>query len=561
MLQGKQSFFIVVLTCIFSTSIFAQSDYIQLHNKQYQLLDRLDIKLRNDSVLGFTTMKPYNRESITERVEWLDSMDKAGILPFSLSKVDRYNIQHLLMANNEWTKYHKTVYNKKGLWNTFYKNTANMYEVHDKDFDMVINPVLNLNRGNASDGTGTTYVNTRGILIRGNIEKKIGFYSYFSDNQEITPQYIRQFEGKFSSIPGYGYYKREDKVYDYFDARGGITFKITKHIDGMFAYDKLFLGNGFRSLFLSDESAPYLFLKIKTRVWKFDYENVFAELTATHKRTGDYVRPKKYLTQHHLSYQVAKWLNLGFYENVMFGRPNGFELNYLNPVIFYRSIEQQLGSPDKATVGFDFKSNVTKSVQLYGQLVINEFVFSEIRNYKEGDWRNKHAAQIGLKYIDVAGIKNLDLQLEYNWLRPFVFTHRDSATSYTHYNQAIAHPKGANIKEVVAIVRYQPIPKLYINARVISYIHGLDPAGQNWGGNIFLSYNNRPQQRGFFVGEKIKEEVMLADFNASYELLDNIFADINATVRNYKVAGAASTNSTFINFGIRANLQRRSHTF
>ena len=40
--------------------------------------------------------------------------------------------------------------------------------------------------------------------------------------------------------------------YDYFDARGYFTFNVTKYIDVAFGYDKNFIGNGYRSLFLSD---------------------------------------------------------------------------------------------------------------------------------------------------------------------------------------------------------------------------------------------------------------------------------------------------------------------
>ena len=69
---------VICLSSIFS--VFSQSDRISLGNKQYQLLDRLDIKLQNDSVLSFSTIKPYNRKLYTERVEYIDSLDRAGVL-------------------------------------------------------------------------------------------------------------------------------------------------------------------------------------------------------------------------------------------------------------------------------------------------------------------------------------------------------------------------------------------------------------------------------------------------------------------------------------------------
>ena len=46
----------------------AQSDNLTMHMKDYDLVDRLDIRLRNDSTLGFSTFKPFNRQTFTQRI-------------------------------------------------------------------------------------------------------------------------------------------------------------------------------------------------------------------------------------------------------------------------------------------------------------------------------------------------------------------------------------------------------------------------------------------------------------------------------------------------------------
>ena len=51
---------------------------------------------------------------------------------------------------------------------------------------------------------------------------------------------------------------------------------------------------------------------------------------------------------------VSTWpdrINIGLFESIVFSRPNHFELQYLNPVIFYRTVEQMVGSPDNAMIG------------------------------------------------------------------------------------------------------------------------------------------------------------------------------------------------------------------
>jgi len=137
-------------------------------------------------------------------------------------------------------------------------------------------------------------------------------------------------------VPGGGFYKDFKDVggVDYFDARGYITTHVAKIIDIAFGYDKNFIGNGHRSLFLSDFSSNMLFLKLNTRIWKFNYQNLFMELTSGNRLGADNLFPKKYAAMHHLDVAVTKWLNLGLFEGVVFGRKNYFEFGYLNPVIF-----------------------------------------------------------------------------------------------------------------------------------------------------------------------------------------------------------------------------------
>ncbi|BAV10194.1 hypothetical protein SAMN05421788_104436 [Filimonas lacunae] len=564
-MQGTKKILLLSVAITMASTLFSQSDYISLGTKQYQLLDRLDIKLRNDSILGYTTTKPYNRQKVTARIAELDSIIQTGTsLPIDLSKVDLYNIKRLLLDNSEWAPaYLDSFPIKKPVFKTFYKDPGHMYAVNSKDFTLRVDPLLNLQYGSANDGTGSIYVNARGISFRGTIANKLGFYASVQETQELDPGYVRDFEAKYQAVPGQGYYKHTgSKAFDYTDARGGITFNSGKHFDFVFGFDKLFIGNGFRSLFLSDFSNSYLFFKINTRVWKFNYQNIFAEQTAPFTYAyGDNLRPKKYMAAHHLSFQAAKWINIGLFESISFGRSNGFALSYLNPVIFYREIERNEGSPDKASVGLDFKINASKRTQFYGQLLINELVMNEILHYGRGDWRNKQALQLGVKYIDALGVKNLDLQAEANIVRPFVYTHYDSAGSFTHYNQPLAHPLGANFKEFILLAKYQPLPKLYLQGKIIAYKQGLDSAGYNFGSNLFLNYESRVRDQQLFIGSGTPVNSVTLGFNASYEIFENMFVDFNSTYRTYNIQKQEKTNVFYYTIGFRVNLQRREFDF
>ena len=89
--------------------------------------------------------------------------------------------------------------------------------------------------------------------MRGRIGNKIGFATYLTDNQERDPLYVQQYATERKAVPGQGFYQDfKGNGYDYFDTRGYLTFSASKYIDLTFGYDKNFIGNGYRSLFLSD---------------------------------------------------------------------------------------------------------------------------------------------------------------------------------------------------------------------------------------------------------------------------------------------------------------------
>jgi hypothetical protein len=554
---------ILVAAVLITGALHAQSDNETLNSKYSQLLNRLDIKLQNDSILGFSAVKPYSRHDLTSRLEMLDSLEKAGALHARLSPIDKYHIRNFLMDNSEWTsKYKDSFHVQHPLLKTFYVTPSHFYAVDTKKFTLRVEPLLNLQFGGSNGETKSLYRNSRGILLRGNINKAIGFYTALTDNQERVPDYVQSWVKEHNAVPGVGFYKGfKNNGYDYFDMKGGITFKVAKYINFQLAYDKLFIGDGIRSLYLSDFSNNYLFFRLNTRLWKLKYEMIIAETMQSVPQIEREMKPKNYMAIHHLSTQLTRWLNLGFYENIMEEGTNGLQLSYLNPMIFYRAAESNLGAAGKANIGIDLKANISKKMQLYSQLLINEFVVKEVRHYNRGSYVNKQALQLGAKYIDAFGISNLDLQAETNWIRPFTYTNFDSVTNLTHYNQPLAHPLGANVRDLIVLINYQPAPKLFIKAKLNYFKQGLDSAETNTGSNIFRGYMSRPRDYGFFIGSGIPVKSLTAAFYASYEFFENMFIDLNVTRRSYNIQNQANSAVLFYNLGVRINMSPRTFDF
>ncbi len=533
----------------------AQSTYFQQGSKENILLERLEIKAQKDTVLNFSFIKPFNRKWWIGAIERLEQDAE----PLKLSRVDKYNIERSKMNNLEFVSGDKSaLVSKKALWNTFYKTPANFIEVDNPDFFLSVNPVLQLQAMADNESDEMLFLNTRGIVARGLIAKRIGFQTYLTDNQERAPVFVQDRITQYRAVPGNGFFKTfKTTGVDYFDARGSFTVNAAKYLDIQFGYDKQFIGNGYRSLFLSEFPNNYLFLNLNLRVWRLNYVSKTVELTSQFKRgSTDTLFPKKYMAIHHISFNAPKWLTLGLFEGVVFGRLNQFEFSYLNPVMFLRPAEQQNGSADNAFVGLDFKANIARRFQVYGQLLFDEFKLSELKK-RDGWWANKWALQLGAKYIDAFGVKNLDLQLETNLVRPFTYSHFDTVANYTHYNQPLAHPLMSNIREVVGIARYQPAPKWYLQGRLSGWWGGSDTAGLNFGNNIFLDNDTRAQDRDIRFGSAVETQWVNANLWVAYEWKENFFIETNIYLRQ--------TNNVPLNFigslGIRWNMHRREYDF
>lgn len=548
---------------LFPVVSLAQSTYLPQGHKHQPLLDRLEIKLQNYTDLNLSTLKPMNRRMVVGAGEYADSLQQAnGTL---LSPVDQYNLRSLFMNNSEWVQGDTAGFtSKRPIWNTFYKTKANFLEVNEKDFFLAVNPVIQQQQSVESNNSDQRiFLNAKGIAVRGLIAKRLGFSAWFTDNQERAPLFVQQRIIATDAVPGVGFYKDFKKTAtDYIDARGSINFTAAKYLDFQFGYDKNFIGNGYRSLFLSDFGNSYLFLKVNTRIWKFNYMNLFMELVpqTLHISAGDKLLDRKYTAMHHLSMQVTRWLNVGVFEAVTFGRKNHFDFLYLNPIIFLRASEQQAGSADNAILGLDLKANVAKRFQFYGQLMLDEFMLKEIKG-GNGWWANKFGIQAGAKYLDAFSVKNLDLQGEVNLVRPFTYSHYDSVANYTHYNQPLAHPLGANFIEAIGIVRYQPHPKWTTAARLILWTQGTDTASSNVGSDIFMSSTTRAADYGFNLPNGPRANGLNAQLLASYELKENLFIDGSVLIRRLTSDVLSNRNTAVFTLGVRMNMFRREYDY
>lgn len=567
----SQAFPALIFLLLLSSLSFAQPTTLPFHGPGQHIIDRLTIRNGTDSPVHPEVLPYTRRDAVTMALQ-------AAANDSLLSMASQRDLQYLFDDNSEWmlacdsagSRLHHT---RKPLLGVFYRTPANFFEVNTRAFHLRANPMLNFVAGKEQDDAELIFANQRGLEVRGDVDGRVFFYTSVLESQARFPAYVNRWIEAFQAVPGAGFFKPYQS--EVFDIRNGYDFNlanayiggnVTKHIGVQFGHGRHFIGNGYRSLLLSDVGNNAFYLKLSTRIWRVHYQNLFVELnpiSTAAPRPPNAVLPKKYAAIHYLNFKLKPNLAFGFFEATVFNRSRQFEFQYLNPVIWYRTVEGMIGSPDNVLIGFDGRWDLLRRFRLYGQAMIDEFLFSALyKPEQKGWWGNKFGWQAGLKYIDAFGADHLDLQVEYNSVRPFTYSSFDSLNSYTHYNQPLAHPRWANFQEVVFLTRYQPLPRLFLTGRLIWSKSGDNPAGENYGANPLLSNDSRVADYGNFTGQGVAATTWFAALDASWQFYHNMYLDLKVLFRGKDSADDRRDLETrLFTFGIRLNMWNRDFDF
>jgi len=508
------------------------------HNSQlnipftHEKYDFLQFDL-NKSANFHTAVKPYIYSKVTQHVD-LNSKQ-----------------QQLLKNKESWFA--------KKLWN------EHLVNIKGNGFWFTIDPAFDVQVGKDNSDADYTYNNTRAIVAQGGLGKKFNFSTTVYESQGRFADYINDFNQENSIVLGRSKFKKfKDTGFDYPVAEGYISYTPNKFFSFQAGNGKNFIGDGYRSLFLSDVSAPYSYLKITTNFWKIKYTNLWMWVDDIRPEVSpDGSNLRKYVATHHLSYNVTKKLNIGLFESIITNNEdkNGFDVNFFNPIIFYRNVEFNRGSASgNAVLGLNSSYKWNDKLFLYSQFLLDELSVERLRD-GNGYWANKFGVQAGMKYFDAFGIDNLYLQGEVNIVRPFTYAHRESTLNYGHFNQQLAHLWGANFWEGIGIARYHK-NRWYANAKLVYGKKGFDfeddPA--SYGGNIFIPYTERISDFGNDIAQGNKADIFIGDLQLGYLINPStnlkLFAGVNYrdfSPENPTAIFKQETN-TWITFGLKTDL-------
>jgi len=495
------------------------------------------------------------------------SNNHTGYKPYLYSDVKRYfdmKAEHekLFRKTSSW-------WGRK-IWN------ENLAQFQGQDYWFTLNPMLDVRVGKSDPSDFSyTYQNTRALQVQGGLGDNLTFTTTIYESQGRFADYYNAYAasiapsgGNPAIIPGIGIAKDfKTDAFDFPSAEANLSYSPSRYFNLQLGYGRNFIGDGYRSLILGDAASPYPYVKLHSTFWKIRYTNTYMWLKDVRDEvTVDRTYATKFMANHYLSLNVTNRLNLGFFESVIWANTNdrGFDINFVNPIIFYRSVEfASSGRSGNAALGLTFKYKWKNNLHFYGQFFLDEFSLGAIKDGNQS-WLNKYGYQLGATYTNAFTVPGLTLQVEYNHVRPYVYSHSDPLTNYGHNNQSMGHPWGGNFRELLAIARYRK-GRYYADAKLTYGVRGLDfntaDDSFNYGGDIYRNYNeDRPYDTGVKIGQGNKTTLVIADLQAGYLVnpTTNLRAFASLIVRNanpeMETPVMQNGTTTWFMVGIRSEL-------
>ena len=361
-----------------------------------------------------------------------------------------------------------------------------------EDYFFTIDPLVDLSLGlETGKDTNRLFQNTRAFQVQGEILGKVSFFSSFQENQARFANYRADFyadrgEQRINQqslnydtinavVPNGGRTKdfKEDG-YDYAASLGYVRYRVNDALAVQIGNQQSFIGHGFRSMLLADNSFYANTLRVDTNPFeKWQYTTMHSQHLNLFRRIralGDTVfvtsveepYERKNFSAKYLTYNPLENLSIGLFEAQVYFREDSIQSQWMHP-LFFNPL------PFLNTLVYGFENEHAKSLLgvnaawrmnpnhlFYGQFVADE-TNAESFGYQIG-WRS-------LYQLNNAKIL---LQLEHNQAGSQLYAANNRRLAFTHFNLPLAHLLGNGFQEYVLRSRLY-LGKMYAELEGVFY--------------------------------------------------------------------------------------------
>nr|WP_232325439.1 gliding motility protein RemB [Pedobacter panaciterrae] len=519
-------------------------------------------------VMGQSEYQPYSYQFYQKLNDTLYAADKrihTSLKPYLITSALRKKYDSLMNQGSDTSR-------KSWIFRKLFNE--HLIDIKNEQYSFYADFLPDLQIGRDFKSNKPTWLNTRGYQFGLNIGDRFSFYTNGYENQALFAPYVHDFINQYKVVPGQSIkdFDPANKITDYSYVSALMSYTaIKEHLNITLAYDKNFIGDGYRSLFLSDISTNYTSVKLTGELGNVQYMSMWSYMidpmaprTSTDRGVASQY---KWGAFQYLDWNISTKLSLGLFQSVLWSPANtdgsyrGFNLNYLNPVIFLRPIDtMDPNSPDKIHLGFSGKYKPIKNTVVYGQFQLDDFKAKEFFGNR-GFSHNKWAAQLGFKGFNAFGVNKLNYLAEYNLARPYTYSHFQGITNYSNYSQSLAHPFGANFREYLSIWNYSS-GRFDFQCQGIYGRYGLDENGSNYGKDIFQSYDENVPEYGNRIGQGVATKLFYTETRVAFLINPkyNLRLEAGYIYRN-EVNKLYNNHTSLFTIGLRSTFRNLYYDF
>ncbi len=395
-----------------------------------------------DQVFANKLNKPYNEGSF-----------------FPVVEADYNLINAIVDSSKQYYEFTQTLFKK------------HLFEIEAKDCQINISPVIDFSLGRdlADTNDRKLFQNTRGVYMEVDLFKNFSFSTAFFENQgrytryesnfyesagERYPQPDSTYQRQNAVIPGAArtkYFK--DDGFDYAYAIGSFCYRPVEKILIAAGNNQQFIGEGHRSLLLSDNSAgiPYLRITYKmSEKFTFSYMRARALnlLRRPYTNTAEAYYETKGLAVNYLTYKPTENINISLFEGTLWNQGDSISSQslhplYYNPITLVSSFAVDEPGEINPLIGLNAGAQILPKHRVYGQVAFSNLEFSST------------AFQIGYRGYNFFGLNDFMIQLEYNAVPENFYESENPRLNYSNYNLPLAHARSNSFNEFLVRINYE----------------------------------------------------------------------------------------------------------
>lgn len=496
-----RGFLPAVLVLVLSTVSFGQMENLPVSNQLYEFLDRMGVK--GILPLYSNAMIPLSRAEIAGYLQTIDARrSELSDAEIGFLRKFQRELAHELGSGTEGATSLFSDGITSDLWSDKEKY---LYAYADSDVTAYVEFLGSLEyRGSSGDSYGSSHatLEQHGGRIRGTIKEKLGYFLQATNGTLWGDRAFALSDPRLRANV-----KFKDLNTPYFDFTEAYVRADLSWFNFEYGREYTLVGTGYSDRLLLSENAPaFDFLKLDAHYKSIRYEFLHASILSDSSLfPGLLVQEppgsNKYMALHRLQMSLFDRLNIGASEMTVYQRFSP-EFAYLNPVIFFKSVEHSLHDRDNSFLSFDLEWFIRGGAKIYGTWLIDDIDFSKMGT---GWWGNEFAWQGGATAADVAGLPNLDATIEYTRIEPYVYSNRVAGNDYSHNNVGLGHHLAPNSDEWFVQLAYRPSAKLRAWATYRRERHGtniLDATGQvvrNVGGDVLQGHRGIDAETATFL--------------------------------------------------------------